>query len=81
MAYDKHYYEEKRIKLTNQIVKKMEDTITDITNTLNFFYQDKDALVADLKETVKLQEENSKEEKPVEEKKEVEEVVKTKKTK
>lgn len=57
-AFDKNYYEEKRIKITNQIVKKMEDAIINIGNTLNSFYQDKNQLVADLQEIVKLQKEN-----------------------
>lgn len=79
MAYDKNYYEEKRIKITNQIVKKMEDTITDIANTLNSFYQDKNTLVADLQEVVKLQQEsNAKSEEKVEE---VNKVAKEKKVK
>jgi len=59
--FDSNYYEEKRIKLTNQIVKKMEDAIVDITNILNKFYSDKKDLVADLQEVVKLQQENAKE--------------------
>jgi len=59
--FNNNYYEEKRIKLTNQIVKKMEDAIVDITNILNKFYSDKKDLVADLQEVVKLQQENAKE--------------------
>ena len=58
MAYSKEYYEEKRIKLTNQIVKKMEDAIVDTTNILNKFYAEKKDVVADLQEVVKLQQEN-----------------------
>lgn len=60
MAYNKEYYEKKRIDLTNRIVKKMEDAITEITNILNSFYGDKNALVADLQEIVKNQQENEK---------------------
>jgi len=66
---EKNYYEEKRIKITNQIVKKMEDTITDISNTLQSFYQDKNIMVADLQEVVKLQKEDEEKDK-----KEVEEI-------
>jgi hypothetical protein len=67
MAYSKTYYEEKRIKLTNQIVKKMEDAIVDITNILNKFYSEKKDLVADLQEIVKLQQENEPETKELSE--------------
>lgn len=69
--YNKEYYDKKRIDLTNRIVKKMEDTITDIGKILNSFFEDKNALVADLQEIVKKQQE--------EEKVDVKEEVKTKK--
>jgi hypothetical protein len=58
--YNKEYYEKKRIDLTNRIVKKMEDVIVDITKTINSFYEEKNALVADLQEIVKNQQENEK---------------------
>jgi hypothetical protein len=58
--YNKEYYDKKRVDLTNRIVKKMEDTITDVGKILNSFFEDKNALVADLQEIVKKQQEEEK---------------------
>ena len=59
MAYDAQYYEQKRIDLTNRIVKKMEDCITKLSSTLNEFYEDKNDLVKQLQEVVKFQQEEA----------------------
>ena len=48
--YDEKYYQDKQIKVTNRLVKKMDEALATIANTLNVYFSDKDELVKELGE-------------------------------
>ncbi|MFA6475732.1 MAG: hypothetical protein WCV88_06125 [Patescibacteria group bacterium] len=73
MAYDKSYYEQKLQVVNQRYIKRLEDTIISLTNTLQSFLTDKQVLVeesqeivAHIKEQEKLAEEKKEEPKPEE---------------